>query len=116
MAELSEHDILGWRRLGLPAETWQLRSGGTVEVKPWFSSSDPQLLAGLAAQGGGIFLAPALPFFREQPENALVEVLDDLVGAEFAFRATTPFPARADPRTRDTVALIMAQLEAIAED
>ncbi len=113
--ELGDHDILGWQRPGLPAETWPLRAGGSIEVRPWFSSSDPQLLAALAAQGGGIFLAPSLPFFREDSDGALVGVLEDQVGTEFAFRATTPFPARADPRTRNTVAHIMAQLEGLSQ-
>lgn len=116
VAELAGHEALGWNRPGHPAGEWPLLAGGTVTATPWFSSSDPQLLITLAERGGGILLAPRALFQDQSAGEALQPLLEDEVGAELVFRATTPFPARADPRTRDTVALIMSQLEALPSD
>ena len=87
-----------------------------MTVTPWFSSTDPQLLITIAKRGGGILLAPRALFPDDKEGEGLQTVLEDEVGAEIVFRATTPFPARADPRTRDTVALIVAQLEGLPQD
>lgn len=115
-AELVGHDALGWIRPGHPAGEWPLLGGGMVRVTPWFSSSDPQLLITLTKRGGGLLLAPRALFALEPDADELQPVLEGEVGAELVFRATTPFPARADPRTRDTVALIVAQLEGLPQD
>jgi DNA-binding transcriptional LysR family regulator len=114
--DLAEHDTLGWNRPGHPGGEWPLLAGGAVAVNPWFASSDPQLLATLAARDGGIFLAPNMPFFEGAEVEPMEPVLEDQIGTEIVFRATTPFPTRADPRTRDTVAMIAAQLEALPQD
>lgn len=116
VAELAGHEALGWNRPGHPAGEWPLLSGGTVTVTPWFSSSDPQLLITLAHRGGGLLLAPRALFLDDPAADELQPVLEDQIGTEIVFRATTPFPARADPRTRDTVALIVAQLEGLPQD
>lgn len=115
-AELVGHEALGWNRPGHPAGEWPLLAGGAVTMTPWFSSSDPQLLITLAKGGGGILLAPPAMFRDDADAGGLQTVLEDQVGTEVVFRATTPFPARADPRTRDTVALIVAQLEGLPQD
>lgn len=114
--ELAGHDALGWTRPGHPPGEWPLLGGGAVHTTPWFSSSDPQLLITLARRGGGLLLAPPALFADEPDGEDLRPVLQDQVGAELVFRATTPFPTRADPRTRDTVALIIAQLEGLPQD
>lgn len=115
-AELSAHDALGWSRPGHSAGEWPLLGGGAVHTTPWFTSTDPQLLFTLAKRGGGLLLAPRAIFGDEADADDLRPVLEDQIGAELVFRVTTPFPARADPRTRGTVALIMGQLEGLPQD
>jgi DNA-binding transcriptional LysR family regulator len=115
-AELAEHDTLGWSRPGHHPGHWPLLSGGVVEVNPWLTTSDAHLLATVAAQGGGILLIPRMPFFDGAEEDCFETVLGDEVGAELVFRVTTPFPHRADARTRDTLELIRAQLEGLPQD
>lgn len=115
-SELAEHDTLGWSRPGHPPGHWPLLAGGTVEVAPWLVTSDAHLLATLAAQGGGIVLMPRMPFFDDPLTDPFETVLPDEVGAELIFRVTTPFPHRADARTRDTLKMILAQLEGLPHD
>jgi hypothetical protein len=57
-----------------------------------------------------------MPFFDDSSAEPLQPVLEDQIGTEIVFRVTTPFPFRADPRTRDTVALIVSQLEGLPLD
>jgi DNA-binding transcriptional LysR family regulator len=116
VAELAGHETLGWSRPGHPAGEWPLIAGGTHTVTPWFTSADPQLLISLAKRGGGILLAPHALFLDAADGGELQSVLEDQVGAELVFRVTTPFPARADARTRDTLQLILAQLDALPLD
>jgi DNA-binding transcriptional LysR family regulator len=116
VADLAGHDALGWNRPGHPAGEWPLFAGGALTVTPWFSSSDPQLLMSLAKRGGGILLAPHALFLEAPDVGDIQSVLEDQVGAELVFRVTTPFPARADARTRDTLQLILTQLEGLPLD
>lgn len=116
VAELAGHETLGWSRPGHPPGRWPLLAGGAVEVTPWLSSADPQLLASVAARGGGILLVPRLPFFDEAEPDPFETVLVDEVGTEMVFRVTTPFPHRSDARTRETLGLILAQLEGLPRD
>ncbi len=116
VSELANHEILGWNRPGHPAGEWPRLKGGEVAVTPWFSSSDPQLLVSLAQRGGGILLAPQALFLENEEANGLQCVLADQVGSELVFRVTTPFPARADPRTRETLQLILDQLQGLPTD
>lgn len=113
--DLLTHETLGWNRPGHPGSAWPLKDGGVLHLEPWFSSSDPHLLATLASRDAGIFLAPSMPFFEEPEVEALVPVLEEEVGTELVFRATTPFPARADPRTRETLQLIVDLLGELPE-
>lgn len=115
VADLAEHETLGWSRPGHPASRWPLLAGGTIEVTPWITSADPQLLATVAARGGGLLLVPHMPFFDESADP-FQTVLEDEVGAELVFRVTTPFPHRADGRTRETLSLILAQLEGLPRE
>ena len=115
-AELVEHDTLCWCRPGQSAGEWPLLAGGTVEVKPWLVTTDAHLLASVAAQGGGILLIARMPFFGDPGSDPFETVLADEVGTELVFRVTTPFPHRADPRTRDTLEMILAQLEGLPQD
>lgn len=61
-------------------------------------------------------LAPDLTFFPPPDGEPIETLLGDEVGTEVVFRVTTPFPARADSRTRDTVKLILDQLAGLPED
>lgn len=113
-ADLASHDLLGWSRPGHPPGQWPLLAGGSLEVTPWLSSADPQLLATVAGQGGGIALLPNMPFFDDAPP--LDEVLADEIGVELVMRITTPFPHHADARTRETLSLIVSHLEELPKD
>lgn len=111
VAELARHETLGWKRPGQSADTWPLLAGGTVTVAPWISSTDPHLLGTLAAEGGGIMLAPRTPLFDIPGAELLVTLLEDQVGADAVIRVSTPFPIRSDSRARDTLRVILAQLK-----
>jgi DNA-binding transcriptional LysR family regulator len=110
VADLAQHETLGWKRPGMSADTWPLLAGGTVTVAPWISSTDPHLLGCLTADGGGIMLAPHSPLFTPGPEP-LVTVLEDQVGTDITLRVSTPFPIRSDSRARDTLRVILEQLK-----
>ncbi len=116
LADLANHDILGWSRPGHPAEQWPLLAGGTVDVAPWLSTSDAHLLATVAARGGGLLLVPRMSFFDDGEVDPFETVLEDVVGAELVFRVTTPFPHRADARTRGALETILAQLAELPQD
>lgn len=76
LAELADHDVLGWSRPGHSPEHWPLLAGGTVEVTPWLSTSDAHLLATVAARGGGLLLVPRMPFFDEGESDSFETVLE----------------------------------------
>lgn len=116
IAELAAHDTLGWSRPGHPPGQWPLLAGGAVEVTPWLTSADAHLLATVAARGGGILLIPRMPFFDDIEPDPFETVLGDEVGADLVFRVTTPFPHRADARTRETLEAILAQLQGLPQD
>ncbi len=116
VTELAKHDVLGWKRPGHRAEEWPLLAGGTVPVTPWLSSADPHLLAAVAIRGGGILLAPRILVEDEPGAEQCETVLKDDVGADLVFRVTTPFPARADSRTRDTLELVLEHLEGLPKN
>ena len=111
VAELAGHETLGWKRPGQSADAWPLLAGGTVTVSPWVTSTDPQLLGTLAAEGGGIMLAPRTPLFDAPGAEPLVPLLEDQVGTEIVLRVSTPFPIRSDARARDTLRVLLAQLQ-----
>ncbi len=115
-AELLAHETLGWKRPGVAADEWPLLAGGTVKVRPWLTSTDPQLLMSVAAEGGGIFLGPRVPLFDEPGSEPMESILTDQVGGEIVFRVSTPFPTRGDSRTRDTVAMLISHLEDLPKD
>jgi molybdate transport repressor ModE-like protein len=110
VAELARHETLGWKRPGQSADTLPLLAGGTVTVAPWFSSTDPNLLGALAAEGGGILLAPRTPFFEAPGAEPTVTLLEDQVGTDVVVRASSPFSIRSDSRARDTLRVIIEQL------
>lgn len=114
--ELADHDILGWSRPGHPPGQWPLLAGGTVEVNPWLVTSDASLLATVALKGGGILLVPPAPFFVDVQGEPFETVLEDKIGGDLVFRVTTPFPHRADARTRETLEMILAHLESLPQD
>jgi len=113
-AELARHETLGWMRPGQRTDQWPLLAGGTVPVSPWFASPDPQLLHAILAAGGGIMLAPDLPFIDAPDAGPLQTLLTETVGTELIFRVSSPFPIRADSRTRDTLKLILEKLSELA--
>jgi len=110
VAELPQHETLGWKRPGLAADTWPLLAGGAVTVAPWITSTDPYLLGTLVAEGGGIMLAPRTPLFEAPGAEPLVPILEDQVGTDVVVRVSTPFSIRSDSRARDTLRVILEQL------
>jgi DNA-binding transcriptional LysR family regulator len=111
VAELARHETLFWKRPGQPTvDTWPLLAGGSVTVNPWFSSTDPHLLGSLAAEGGGIVLAPRTPLFDTPGPEPLITLLEDQVGTDVVVRASTPFSSRSDSRVRDSLQVIVEQL------
>ena len=116
VADLVHHDTIGWQRPGHPGDEWPLLGGGTVHVSPWVVSSDHMMLEALAAAGGGILLTVRSPVIDPPAGDVLVPVLEEQVGGEFTLRATTPFPSRADPSTREALRLIVEHLEGFPEE
>lgn len=114
LEELTQHQILGWRRPRQRADEWPLLAGGSLRVAPWVTAPDPLTLMTLAVAGAGILLGPRLPI-PEPGTESLVVLLDDLVGGELVFRVSSPLPSRADSRTRGAVAQILKQLEELPE-
>ena len=116
VAALPAHDTVGWRRPGRRAGEWPLLAGGAVEIAPWVSSADPMMLRAVVTSGGGIMLGPRPSFFDEPTDEGLTTLLEDEVGEDLVFRVTAPYPTHADSRTRDTMRLILAQLENLPND
>lgn len=116
LAELKGHKMLGWARPGRSGGEWPLLGGGTVTVHPWFISSDPHLLVSLAARGGGLLLAPHIPFFESREDEILQPVLQEQVGEELVFRVTTPFPHQMDSRTRGAMQVLFEHLKDLPLD
>ncbi len=110
VASLAEHEVLGWKRGRARADAWPLRAGGEVEVSPWFVSHDLLLLRSLAAEGGGIVLAPHTPILDAPDAPALEGVLDDEVGGAMVFRVSSRHHSAADARTRETLEHILRVL------
>lgn len=115
-SDLAQHDILGWKRPRQPVDEWPLLAGGTVKVAPWFVSPDFFLLRTLASQGGGIVLAPQSPLIDEPEADRLMPVLENQIGTELVFRASSPNPTHADPRTRAVLEQIQMRLKGFPED
>lgn len=114
-SELSAHDVLGWRRPGVDPGELPLTGGGVVRVAPWVTVADPQILHTLACGGGGIVCLPDLPFIHEPGSETLDTLLPGQVGGEIVFRISSPFPIRADSRTRGSLKLILDHLEALPQ-
>ncbi|MFO0755280.1 MAG: LysR family transcriptional regulator [Byssovorax sp.] len=115
LTDLAGHDILGWARPRHRADAWPLLTGGVVEVSPWLVSPDLFLIQNIAAGGGGLMFGPHVPFLPEPPVDALVPVLEGLVGDEILMRVSTPHRAQADPRTRRTIEQIQKLLDSVPD-
>lgn len=101
-ADLAQHQLLAWQIARQRADLWPLRGGGTVSVDPWIVSPDGMLLLTLTRLGGGVLLAPYSPVIKLLPGRPIVPVIDEIEG-ELVLRASSPMPARADARTRETL-------------
>lgn len=116
VSDLADHDVLGWKRPRQPVDAWPLLAGGTVTVSPWLVSPDFLLVRTVAAQGGGLVLAPTSPFLEEPGTDPIVPVLDDEVGCDLVFRASSPNPTRSDSRTRAVLEQIQKILASFPEE
>lgn len=59
LSELDQHELLAWQRPNQDPCEWPLLNGGKVRIEPWYTSSDPNLLASLCARGGRNPAGPA---------------------------------------------------------
>jgi DNA-binding transcriptional LysR family regulator len=116
VSDLADHEIIGWKRPGQPWDAWPLVAGGTVKVSPWFVSPNFSLVRALASQGAGLLLAPQWAFLGEPESDPLVPVLDDYVGCDHVFRASSPNPILSDPRTRAVLEQVQKVLASFPEE
>lgn len=114
-SDLANHDIIVWKRPRQRVDAWPLLAGGIVEVSPWLVSPDLSLVLSMAANGGGLVLAPHAPFLDDPAPEALVPVLEDLVRDELVIRVSTPHVADDDSRTRGTVEPIQRMLDSLPD-
>lgn len=110
-SDLADHEILSWKRPRQRADAWPLLAGGTVDVSPWLVSADFLLLHTIASRGGGLLFAVCEPLAAEPQDQTLVPVLEDLIGGELVFRASTPYVAHADSRTHAVMKQIQSFLD-----
>lgn len=115
LEDLAHHDVLGWHRPRNPADTWPLLAGGAVSVSPWIASADFMLVRTLASQGCGLLLAPQDSAVYDQDPEPLITVLDDVVGGELLFRASSPQSCESDPRTRNFLQQVKLLLDSLPE-
>ena len=99
--DLAAHDLLLWQGTGHRADLIPLRSGSTLRSTPWLVSPNIALLRRLAADGVGIALTPDGGIPDEAGTGELVPVLEEEVGRDEGFRASSPLPSRADPRAAE---------------
>lgn len=116
VSDLVDHEILYWKRPGQPLDAWPLLGGGTVKVSPWFVSADLSLMRALASHGGGLLLALQSPFVSEPEALPLLPVLDDHIGCDHVFRASSPIPILSDPRTRAVLEQVQKALASFPEE
>ncbi len=114
LADLADHQLLGWTPASKDSSRWPLLDGGEVEVEPWMVTPDFTLLQCLARAGGGLVFGPVLPL--PSFDAPLVPVLTDLVGGERVFRITSRLSERADARTSAVIGRMLAAIEAFADE
>lgn len=115
IADLADHDILGWQRPRQRVDAWPLAAGGTAEVTPWVVSPDLLLLLSMAASGGGLVFGPNTPFLDEPEAHTLVPVLADLIRDELVIRVSTPYIAKDDSRAQGALGPIQRLLDSFPE-
>ncbi len=115
LEDLAHHDLLGWIRSRQPVGELPLVDGGVALVSPWLSSPDMLLLRAIASCGGGLLLMPQVPFFEEPGSEPLVTVLEDLVGGELVFRASSRHPSHMDSRIRGALEQIQAAIRSFSK-
>jgi len=113
--DLGTHRLLTWNARGQYADSWPLRSGGSVTVTPSVVSANLELLSQLAAAGGGIALLPGPDHLFHPSDSELEPVLPDLVGDELALRALSPHPSRTDPRLRALMRNVQQLMDSMVE-
>jgi DNA-binding transcriptional LysR family regulator len=91
VAELEHHKLLGWHAPSEDPKRWPLRDGGSVDVDPTMTSTDPHALRRLAHLGFGIALLPDAdaPEF-DSDDDALMPVLDGVIGCTRELRIVVP--------------------------
>jgi DNA-binding transcriptional LysR family regulator len=112
--ELKQHTLLSWEPPEGGAERWPLLAGGELLVEPALSSNDVHALRGVAAAGLGIVFAPDGLLPAPEPEmDALVPVLDDVVGRQRVLRLVVPTSLDLMPQIRDLVAATRGFVERV---
>ena len=111
--ELATHTLLMWSRPHEPDDSLPLCDGRRITAEPWLVSPDLPLLRALAAAGAGIVFSPYVPMLEEPGVGPLIRVLEDQVGGEAVYRASSRLPARADLRIRAAMEQIRAMLDEV---
>lgn len=88
IAELADHELLTWQKPGEDARAWPTLKGGTFPVEPALIATDNHVVRQCCIGGLGIGLV--LDAMLEEPQEALVPVLPDIVGREQAMRISVP--------------------------
>lgn len=88
IAELADHELLTWQKPGEDPRAWPTLKGGTFPVEPALIATDSHVVRQCCIAGLGIGLV--LDAMLEEPQEALVPVLPDIVGREQAMRISVP--------------------------
>ncbi|PRP90339.1 HTH-type transcriptional activator AllS [Enhygromyxa salina] len=102
--ELADHKLLGWQAPSAAPRRWPTFDGGDLAVEPVLTTTDYNVLRRLASLGFGIALLPDahLPDLDGEDE-ALIPVLDGVVGRSHELRALVPEMLADTPKIRALV-------------
>lgn len=102
---LREHALFSWAPPDGDARRLPMLAGGEVSVDPRFASNDPHVIRQLAAAGFGIAFTPDALLPAPEPDmDALVPVLDGVIGRRRTLRLVVPAGTAQSPRIRTLLA------------
>jgi DNA-binding transcriptional LysR family regulator len=101
IGELKKHELLAWQAPGEDARVWRTRRGMSFAVEPAIVATDIHFVRHCCISGMGIGLVPdALVPDPGLPPDALVPVLEDVVGQERSVRISVPAALSEIPKVR----------------
>lgn len=101
LERLAEHRILRYACAECPRTSLPLKSGGSVEIRPWLVAADVLALRWLAHQGLGIAYVPdaGVPIPND-PTSGLVPVLTEQIGRATGLRLVIPVALHGLPKVQ----------------